>query len=240
MTSLNNLRIISIDGNIGSGKSSFVSILKDYFRYNEKICFLEEPIDIWNEIKDENNVTILENYYKDQIKYAFTFQMMAYISRLSLLKKEINKNKYNIIITERSINTDKNVFAKMLYDEKKIDKMQYEIYLKWFNNFIESIPPIEVIYIKTTPNVAYERVKKRSREGESTIEKEYLNKCHEYHELWLNNDENVKIVFDGNLNIYKEPKLLEYWIKTIKNNLYNNEGFQYNEYNEYNEYIEYL
>ena len=225
-----NVRVISIDGNIGSGKSTLVADLKERFGDAKNICFLQEPVDLWNTIKDENDVTILENYYKDQMKYAFTFQMMAYISRLSMLKKEINKNKYDIIITERSTNTDRYVFAKMLYDEKKIDKIQYEIYLKWFDEFISEIPQIEVIYIRTFPHVAHERVKKRAREGESVIELEYLKRCHEYHENWLMKKERgLSLVFDGNVNIYDEPKVLENWIDTIKTYLYNTVIEEYNE-----------
>ena len=185
---------------------------------------------MWNTIRDENDVTILENYYKDQIKYAFSFQMMAYISRLSMLKKEINKNKYDIIITERSTNTDRYVFAKMLFDDNKIDKIQYEIYLRWFDEFISEIPQIEVIYIRTFPHVAHERVKKRAREGESVIELEYLKRCHEYHENWLMKKERgLSLVFDGNVNIYDEPKVLENWIDTIKTYLYNTVIEEYNE-----------
>ena len=64
----------------------------------------------------------IEKFYKDQQKYAFSFQMMAYISRLALLRRVIRENPNAIIITERSVFTDKEVFAKMLYDEGKIEE----------------------------------------------------------------------------------------------------------------------
>jgi len=224
-----NVRIISLEGNIGSGKSTLVTTLKERFGSDKNICFLQEPVDLWNTIKDENDVTILENYYKDQIKYAFTFQMMAYISRLSMIKKEVRKNKYDVIVTERSVNTDRHVFAKMLYDDKKIDEMQYKIYLMWFDEFIEELPPIEVIYIRTSPIVAHKRVKNRAREGESVIEIEYLERCNKYHEDWLNKERGLSLVFDGNVNIYDEPKVLENWIDIIKNYIYDNIIEDYNE-----------
>ena len=49
---------------------------------------------------------------------------MTYISRLSLFKEALTKN-YDIIITQRYMYTDKNVFAKMLYDNNKIDTIEY-------------------------------------------------------------------------------------------------------------------
>ena len=111
--------IISVEGNIGSGKSTFVRKASDYFKSHE-IYFLQEPVNIWETIKNEIGENIIECFYRDQEKYAFSFQMMAYISRLSSIRNAIKKN-YDIIFTERSVYTDRNVFAKMLYDSGKID-----------------------------------------------------------------------------------------------------------------------
>ena len=86
-----NKQIISFDGNIGSGKSSLVNALENELQSHENICFLQEPVNIWNTIRDKENKTILENYYENQHKYAFSFQMMAYISRLHMLKEAVSK-----------------------------------------------------------------------------------------------------------------------------------------------------
>ena len=88
------IKIIVIQGNIGSGKSTFVESLKVKYGNNPQMCFLQEPVSEWLKIKDEKGVNILENYYADQHKYSFMFQMMAYISRLSILKKAVESKKY--------------------------------------------------------------------------------------------------------------------------------------------------
>ena len=93
--------------------------------------FLKEPVDEWEKITDENGITIIEKFYTNQEKYSFPFQMMAYISRLNVLRNalkeiELLENKKTIIITERSLYTDKMVFAKMLYDSGKIDVIKNE------------------------------------------------------------------------------------------------------------------
>jgi deoxyadenosine/deoxycytidine kinase len=212
--------IISIDGNIGSGKSTLVSILKNIFNNVDNVCFLQEPVDTWNEIRDENNVTILELFYKNPKEFAFSFQMMAYISRLSILRKAINNKKYKYIITERCLFTDANVFAKMLYDDKKISRIEYTIYKQWFNEFTDNLPNHKYIYIKTSPNTSYERVVKRNREGE-VIPIDYLEKCHDYHEKWLYNNEtdssNEILQLDGNIDINENPNILNIWYESIKN-----------------------
>ena len=180
--------MFSIEGNIGSGKSTLLENLQTNLKNEElvingvkkKVCFVQEPVDIWDSIKDKNGNNMLTKYYSNQKKYAFSFQMMAYISRLSLLKKAISE-KYDIIITERSIFTDCNVFAKMLYDKGTMEDVEYSIYKKWFEEFLSELPEINIIYIKTTPKVAYKRIKKRERVGEE-IPLEYLENCHTYHE----------------------------------------------------------
>ena len=208
--------IISIEGNIGSGKSTLVNNLKDLYRNTHDIYFLQEPVDIWNTITDEKNNTILEKYYENQEKYAFSFQMMAYISRISILKKAIKNSKAKIIITERCVYTDSNVFAKMLYDTKKIGLIEYKIYKKWFDEFIEDMPINHFIYVKTHPNIAFERVIKRNRQGEF-IPLDYLQTCHHYHESWImgSNDSSV-LTLDGDIDSEETPEIILKWLNDIK------------------------
>ena len=92
------VKIIVIQGNIGSGKSTFVENLKQKYGNNPEMCFLQEPVNEWLTIKDEKGVNILEKYYADQHKYSFMFQMMAYISRLSILKRAIESGRKIIVL----------------------------------------------------------------------------------------------------------------------------------------------
>ena len=216
-------KLITIQGNIGSGKSTIVKNLKDTFGYDKRICFLQEPVDIWNNIKDEDGNTILSLYYENQKKYAFSFQMMAYISRLQLLKNAVDDG-YDYIVSERSLDTDKNVFAKMLYDEKKIKYVEYQIYLKWFDEFKTMFQKENIIYVRTNPETAYKRVNKRAREGEN-IPIEYLENCHKYHEEWILNSDNINndninndyLLIDGNNDIEENPDIMDDWMNTIYN-----------------------
>ena len=163
--------IVSIEGNIGSGKSTLLSSLREHYKDNSNVVFLKEPVDEWEKIKDENGETILKKFYADQEKYSFPFQMMAYVSRLKVLRdtlktiKNDTDNKNIVIITERSLYTDKMVFAKMLYDSKKIEHVNYQIYLNWFDTFSDEFPVNKVVYVKTSPDKCYQRIVKRSRTG---------------------------------------------------------------------------
>lgn len=193
--------IFSIEGNIGSGKSTLVKELKKSVPniLDKKVVYVQEPVDEWSKIKDKKGETILEKFYANQHKYAFSFQMMAYISRLALLRNIVRENPDAIIITERSVFTDREVFAKMLYDEGKIEEVDYQIYLKWFDEFIEEIPVTGLIYVTTTPEKSKERVDLRARAGES-IPLSYLQRCHNYHESWIKNINKQVCLFNGNVD----------------------------------------
>jgi|UniRef100_A0A6C0DKU6 deoxyadenosine/deoxycytidine kinase len=218
-------QIISVEGNIGSGKSTLLENLREKYKNNDNIIFLKEPVDEWEDIKDNNNHTMLEKFYSDQKKYSFPFQMMAYISRLALLKNTIKQNPDKIIITERSLNTDKMVFAKMLFESGKIEDVMYKIYLKWFDCFASDFTINKIIYIRSAPLVCFHRIHERSRVGESEIPLSYLTSCDEYHENMISNSEqsslSVEILeLDGNVNIKQNVKQLELWLNEINKFIY--------------------
>ena len=195
---------VTIEGNIGSGKSTLLMHLKEFFNKQKlNVGYVDEPVDDWAQIKDSNGKTMLELYYADQTRYAFTFQMMAYITRLVNIKKSLALN-HDVIILERTMITDREVFAKMLYDDGKMNNVEYQIYNKWFNAFTDIIPEMYYIYVKTTPQISHSRIAIRNRSGES-IPIEYLIKCDKYHEDWLNKIPSDRILkVNSNYNFDRE------------------------------------
>ena len=218
-------RIISIEGNIGSGKSSFLSYLKNKYADNNNIIFLKEPVDEWESIRDENGKTMLQKFYEDPKKYSFSFQMMAYISRLSILVKAQSSNP-SYIITERCLLTDKFIFAKMLYDEGKIERVEYEIYNKWFDEFNKNHTITDIVYIKTNPQTCIDRINKRARSGEESITLDYISKCHLYHNEYIKQVTKLKSIrlveIDGNTNLEKKDDidtLYNEWFQSLSINI---------------------
>jgi len=187
--------IISVEGNIGAGKSTFLDRLREQF---PNAYFVPEPVDEWNTITDTNGTTILEKYYEDPKKYAFSFQMMAFITRLKLLK-EAPKN--CLVITERSVFTDREIFAKMLHESGKIEDIEYKIYLKWFDELVQNLKVDGIIYLKTSHLTCFNRIKSRNRQGEN-IPPSYVADCQYYHDKWLRFLPNV-IEIDGELDFSK-------------------------------------
>jgi len=213
-------KIISIEGNIGSGKSTLLANLKTILKDHPDVVFLKEPVDDWESIKDSEGRTMLQKFYANQEKYSFAFQMMAYISRLALLKETIKERPDAIIISERSLYTDKMVFAKMLHESGMIEDVNFQIYMKWFDNFAEDCALHKVVYVRTDPEICYSRIAKRSRSGEECIPLAYLEECHKYHEVMLDRtNKNCvcrdQLLMDGNMDIYASPENLQAMIDAV-------------------------
>jgi deoxyguanosine kinase len=213
----NQFKIVSIEGNIGSGKSTLLENLKNHYKDNPHVVFLKEPVDEWDKIRDKNGDTMLSKFYANQEKYSFSFQMMAYISRLKILRDTIKLYKDNdvTIITERSLFTDKYVFAKMLYEQGKIEDVCYQIYLNWFDEFAQDFPITHTVYVNAEPQICYERIHLRARIGEELIPISYLQDCHKYHEEFISNIKSDILILNGNSDIYKNENIVNEWLNDI-------------------------
>ena len=194
---------ISIEGNIGSGKSTILKQLKEtYPEWN----FVDEPVSEWMALKNDDGKSLLECFYADKRRWSFTFQNYIVLNRFQAMNKVIQNldpTKFNVVITERSIYTDRNIFANMLHNSGDFDSLEWQIYSQWFNHIYKLYPTIHgFIYIHATPERCFERVAKRHRGGEDLIPIEYLRSVHECHESWLRETSVMPavLVYDNNQN----------------------------------------
>ena len=105
----------------------------------------------------------------------------------------------------------------MLYDDKSINDIEYQIYNKWFNEYSNNKHIYHYIYIDTPSDKCFERINLRARKGE-TIPLKYLNKCKKYHDEWLTQEQNILTVTGDEDIIDKEKynNILNIIIKYIK------------------------
>ena len=197
-----------LEGNVGTGKSTFLQKLK----YNG-VDVIFEPVDIWTSIKNDNGKTLLEEFYNDQKRYAYTFQSIAFRTRV----QNIQNSKVNTVV-ERSIFTDRNVFAKTCYENGMMNEIEWNDYTSWFDWLSKTfnINPKGYIYLRASPAISYERIKKRSRSGEETIPFDYLKELHNKHEKWLMNEPNV-LVLDVNDDFEENNGKLNDMIEKVMN-----------------------
>lgn len=197
----NNKKVIAIEGNIGVGKTTLIEYLKQYDKLNKKSIFVSEPVDEWINLKDDDDKNILGKFYEDKKRWGYSFQNLIYYTRMIVTIDAMKQTNKPIIFLDRSLGTDKNVFEKMLSDDKYIGKLENDLYDLW-NNFYEKYitrsSKKNIIYLRCEPQIAHERIRKRGRKEEIDIDIKYLEKLHQYHESWIakeiNNNNNVLII----------------------------------------------
>ena len=112
-----------LEGNVGTGKSTFLKELE-----NEGLGVIYEPVKQWENMKNSSGKNLIEEFYGNQSRYAYTFQSIAFRTRV----KNIENCSPDTII-ERSIFTDKNVFAKTCYENGMMNDIEWNDYSEWFS-----------------------------------------------------------------------------------------------------------
>ena len=211
-------KLVYVEGNIGTGKSTFVENLRQVISRNYpglRFTVVQEPVDQWMAMKDSDGKNLLEHFYSDQVKYSFPFQMNSFISRVNSIynavvidsgnaenpphqeRDALTFHEYDIVFVERSVFTDKYCFADMCHKGGKMNDIEYNIYNNWHSWLVRTFNLYAdgYIYLKTNPNVSHERIVKRLRAGEEAIPIEYLTDLHNKHNEWLEKEQNV-LTFD--------------------------------------------
>jgi deoxyadenosine/deoxycytidine kinase len=176
-------KIYFVEGNIGTGKSTFLSMIQKV--YGDKYQVIYEPVDVWTNFKDNSGKNILQYFYEDPKRFAYTFQNTAFVSRVEKLQ-EIDYSKDAVFI-ERSIWSDKNIFAKNCFETDMMSEIEYLLYQKWFL-WLEknlTIGNYEFVYLKCPPEISYSRMKTRCRNEESGVSLDYIKQIHNQHEIWM-------------------------------------------------------
>ena len=204
--------VVTIEGNIGSGKSTLCKELET-ISFNKPHKVIYENVEEWCKFTDENGRNIFELYYMDKQKYSYLFQSYVVCSRVSHILDTIKKYPDHIIICERSHLTDYYIFATVLHTLDLMSDLEYKIYTEVFKTL--NLDITATIYNKVDSNICISRIKKRNRQGEQ-ITPDYIQILHDAHEAWLsskndNTDINV-LTIDGNvdnLDIEKRQQQIE-------------------------------
>ena len=169
---------VLIEGNIASGKSTVIDILKN--KLGEVAQVHTEPLQEWTNFCGEN---LLQQMYENPKKNSFMFQTFV---QYTMTKIQLEQAPNKVKITERSLLSERYVFIEAIRILKHISPIEYEILVAWFKLIDSKLPPVdEVIYLRTSPLIALGRLRGRNRVGEESVSKEYLSLLHSLHESWL-------------------------------------------------------
>lgn len=184
--------IISIEGNIGAGKSTMLECLNGLV---SSLSIVQEPVLEWQELQTEEKRGLLESFYNDQKTYGFQLQMYALLTRFQAAQDASRFN--DVIVMERSIYSDRSVFADMLEKQGNLSRSEADILGRWSRYFCSQLPETIVVYLKTPIDVCYQRIQQRSRKGEEKITPAYLDQIEEQHRIMLAEHPGQIIELDG-------------------------------------------
>lgn len=210
---------IIVEGNIGAGKSTFLRLLQETFAAQ----FVLEPHEHWQNIQGHN---LLEKFYTEQQRWAYTFQSYAFITRMRAEENAQKASTHDVHILERSVFSDRYCFAKNCFEMGVMNSLEWALYQEWFTWLIDNqnYTPHGFIYLQTNPEICYQRMVVRNRSEEASVSLEYLNMIHQKHEQWLVEKKDISahlkevpvLILECNEDFEHNPHILEKHFSKIK------------------------
>lgn len=175
-----------LEGNIGAGKSTFLRLVAQHL---PQIEVIPEPMATWQQ--PVNGESILANFFQDTPRWAYTFETLTMMCRVTDHLAQQQKGPLRIL--ERSIYSGHYCFAQNGFKQHFMSELEWSMYNQWFNFLIpgKCHPPHGFIYLRAEPKTVYQRIKRRNRSEESSVPLEYLQQIHDRHEEFLIKKENV-------------------------------------------------
>ncbi len=209
-----------LEGNIGAGKTTFLRLIAQHL---PDIKTVFEPVNNWQD--NCFGKSLLSSFYEDSQRWAYTFELLTLICRVQDHLKE-QKDTINLKIIERSIYSGYYCFAHNSYAQGFMNDLEWHLYEKWFSFLIPNkcLPPRGFIYLRVSPEIAYERIKKRNRSEEKTLSFAYLKQIHKRHEMFLIKKEGIlaslkrvpTLVLNCNEDFEENPTQLHRHLHTIE------------------------
>ena len=192
------IKHIVISGNIGVGKTTLSEKISKKFNWELQL----------EEVKYN---TYLDDFYKSMKDWSFHLQIFFLNSRFNQIQKISESN--NVVIQDRSIYEDYEVFTKTLYDSGVLMEREFNNYKRLYNTILKYInEPDLLIYLRNLNiDKIISNIDKRSRKFEKAIDKEYLKKLNLYYENWIKEHPQYKVLtIDLSENDFMEnPKFLK-------------------------------
>ncbi|CAF89803.1 unnamed protein product, partial [Tetraodon nigroviridis] len=196
-------KMICVEGNIASGKTTCLK----YFSKTSDIQVLTEPVSKWKNVRGQNPLALM---YQDPARWGLTLQ--TYV-QLTMLVNHLSSTVASVKMMERSIFSARHIFVENLFRSGKLAAVDYAVLSEWFDWITSSISlPVDlIVYLQTSPQTCYERLKQRCRDEEKAIPlvrlaswaawltdwptdglnccwlvlQEYLESIHQLYEDWL-------------------------------------------------------
>nr|VZI17682.1 unnamed protein product [Spirometra erinaceieuropaei] len=169
---------VAVEGNIGCGKSTF---LKYFESLSSNIEVSLEPIELWNNVKGHK---LFEMFYADPGTWSSPLQSQVMVT---YLHRQATPQSAPVRLIERSLHSGRHCFIEAIRENNQISDGDLEV-LHEFYKFGRDMPFCKldlIVYLRSSPEVCADRIRRRHRRGEEGISMDYLQQLHDLHEKWL-------------------------------------------------------
>jgi len=175
---ISKFKYIAIEGNIGAGKTSLAKLLSDQF--NAKVVlerFADNPF--------------LPKFYEDKERYAFPLEMSFLADRYQQLSDDLAQ----FDLFKNFIVSDYYIFKSLIFAQVTLSKDEYFLYRKMFDLMYKEITkPDLYVYLYQNTDRLLENIKKRGRDYEQSIEKDYLKKIQEGYSNFIKTEQDLNVL----------------------------------------------
>jgi deoxyadenosine/deoxycytidine kinase len=174
---------VSVEGNIGSGKSSLLTALAR----NHGLRVFLEPVQQWGEW--------LSLFYADPGRWGMSFNLKVLTSFHDHHLSAGGADSDSLTLFERSPLTCRHVFTTLQHADGHMNDAELALFddvyqrLRW--------EPDLVMYVRSKPETCMRRIGMRGREAERNISLEYVRRVHARHEALFQPPGSSVHVLDG-------------------------------------------
>ncbi|XP_065507560.1 deoxyguanosine kinase, mitochondrial [Caloenas nicobarica] len=188
---------LALEGNIAVGKSTFLKLLGATF---PEWHLVTEPVAQWQKVPASGaaqvavgSANLLQMMYQEPARWSYTFQTFSCLGRLKAMLEPPPERPpgtpHPVQVFERSVYSDRYIFAKNLFEAGHLQPLEWTIYQDWHGFLLRQLGPRAALhgflYLRATPQTCLERLRRRARSEESGIQLRYLQQLHAQHEHWL-------------------------------------------------------
>ncbi|HZH70130.1 MAG TPA: deoxynucleoside kinase, partial [Flavobacteriaceae bacterium] len=177
---LSRYNFISIEGNIGAGKTTLATKIAHDF--NAKLIlerFADNPF--------------LPKFYEDKDRYAFALEMSFLADRYQQTHDDLSQ----LDLFKDFIIADYDIYKSLIFAQVTLQEEEFKLYRRLFEMMYKDTKrPDLYVFLMQSPEKLLANIKKRGREYEQTITPEYLQSLQKGYLDFIKNQnpEKVKII----------------------------------------------
>jgi deoxyadenosine/deoxycytidine kinase len=203
------LQLISIEGNIGAGKTTLSTMIAEDF--NAKLIlerFADNPF--------------LPKFYEDQARYAFPLEMSFLADRYQQFMDDTSQ----FDLFKNFMVSDYDIFKSLIFAKVTLQPEEYNLYRKVFNFMYREVKKPEIyLYLYQNTERLLANIKKRGRDYEQNIDPEYLEKINRGYLDFIKShqDQNSLIIDISELDFVHRPEDYEFILSKLEDDILSSE-----------------